>query len=750
MREKGIQTGYVMGVAALLSSIIYFFAANWGGLDRFGKIGLSVGLLAMFYLASFLLGWFSRRNYLTNILLLSGCVAYGVSTALLGQIYNSHADSFLLFLIWLVPSVLFSWITRFQSFYVLSFLLIQLTMWFYLFPSSVRLDRPESELMVYLLGAATINAGIFLATELDRLKSDIVKFLSFVIVQFLLLILANTLVFESNPIMYNLLFVAVIVGEIFYFLRYSVQKSYAMLSGLFASFYVISKYIELAAEHYSELFFLFGIFFFIIILLLNLAFLRFVQNYQSSKSQMEPTEFSSQLQSTTAPEKTDQPKVPAKRESGLLGHVVSIAFTVAAIFIGIISIVGFTMMLFESEVTLLVISLCMLIGLLLSPNSQPTVRYTILTTGLAIGLIGSGMLEEGYISFLYVILLGVCWLKANNWVERILIYSTFAIQLLVTLLEFEWEPYQVITGAVLVHAGLYLLAVLLKENRFFTNLRELGYLFFFAFFYILTFLREDMANLHLTYNVLFFVIASGAVFYFLRKHQKYFFAVSLTFWFLYIIYKYYDVFWSLLHKSITLLFVSALFLIVTYLVERGGRLVVGSSASIIRLKKLPILLVLVIQLAFIGTQIVKSETILANGTEVKLLLAPIDPRSLLQGDYVILNYEISTPDGLVTLKEDFLQGEKVQAVLQPDEKGIYHVEELFRYGERKPSSAVFINGVTSGGQRVIYGIESFFIPEGTGRVVEEKAKYAVVRVASNGDAILVHLLDQDGQPIQLK
>ncbi|MGC5327841.1 GDYXXLXY domain-containing protein [Brevibacillus sp. SYSU BS000544] len=735
MRERGIQTGYVMGVAALLSSIIYFFAANWGGLDRFGKIGLSVGLLVMFYLASFVLGWFSRRNFLTNILLLSGCIAYGVSTALLGQIYNSHADSYLLFLIWLIPALLLSVITRFQTFYVLSFLLTQLTMWFYLFPSSVRIDRPETELMLYLLGAALVNGFVFLITELGRIQSEILKFLSFFIGQSILLILANTLVFESYQVLSNVLFVAVILGEIFYFLRFSVQKSYAMLTGLFASFYVISKYIELAAEHYSELFFLFGIFFFIIILLLNLAFLRFVQTYHAT---------------TNETEEVEQPKGRVKRDSGLLGHVVSISFTVAAIFIGIISIVGFTMMIFESELTLLIISFLMLVGTLLQKNAQAPVRYTFLTTGLAIGLIGSGMLEAGYISLCYVILLGVCWVKANNIVERVLIYSTFAIQILLLFFEFDWEPYLVIMGAVLIHAGLFILHLVSKDNRFLSNLKELSYLFFLGFFFVLTFMREDISHFHLTTNVLFFIVATLAVFIFLRNHQRYFFAVSLTFWFLYIVYKYYDVFWSLLHKSITLLFVSALFLFGTYVYERRGQLILDSAKSIIQLKKLPILLAIVIQFVFIGTQIVKSETILAKGTEVTLLLAPIDPRSLLQGDYVRLNYEISSPEGLITVKEDFLQREKVQAVLRPDNKGVYHVEELFRYGERKPSDTVFINGVTTGGQRVIYGIESFFIPEGSGRIVEEKAKYALVRVASNGDAILVRLLDQDRNAIMLK
>ena len=47
---------------------------------------------------------------------------------------------------------------------------------------------------------------------------------------------------------------------------------------------------------------------------------------------------------------------------------------------------------------------------------------------------------------------------------------------------------------------------------------------------------------------------------------------------------------------------------------------------------------LVFLLAFIGYK----EADLRDGTDVILQTAPVDPRSLLQGDYAILDYEIAT------------------------------------------------------------------------------------------------------------
>jgi uncharacterized membrane-anchored protein len=41
-----------------------------------------------------------------------------------------------------------------------------------------------------------------------------------------------------------------------------------------------------------------------------------------------------------------------------------------------------------------------------------------------------------------------------------------------------------------------------------------------------------------------------------------------------------------------------------------------------------------------------------------------------------------------------------------------------------------------------YGIENYFIPEGTGPELARKAKVAVVRVGSNGNAMLVALAEK--------
>ena len=46
------------------------------------------------------------------------------------------------------------------------------------------------------------------------------------------------------------------------------------------------------------------------------------------------------------------------------------------------------------------------------------------------------------------------------------------------------------------------------------------------------------------------------------------------------------------------------------------------------------------------------ERIRTYGTRVILATEPVDPRSLLRGDYVILDYVINSPGGQIVLPEE--------------------------------------------------------------------------------------------------
>ncbi|MFQ5525471.1 MAG: GDYXXLXY domain-containing protein [Thermoanaerobaculia bacterium] len=137
---------------------------------------------------------------------------------------------------------------------------------------------------------------------------------------------------------------------------------------------------------------------------------------------------------------------------------------------------------------------------------------------------------------------------------------------------------------------------------------------------------------------------------------------------------------------------------------------------------------------------------LKNGTEISLKTMPVDPRDILRGDYVVLRYQISTlPEEYEPLRLFGSRGNqrarRVFVVLEEagGEWRIQHVDS------EPPEEGLFLRGrLRSGGSReVLYGIESFFVPEGEGKEYEDARNrdrlWAVVSVSPHGMAHLKRL-----------
>ena len=142
---------------------------------------------------------------------------------------------------------------------------------------------------------------------------------------------------------------------------------------------------------------------------------------------------------------------------------------------------------------------------------------------------------------------------------------------------------------------------------------------------------------------------------------------------------------------------------------------------------------LVFLLAFIAFQ----ETDLRTGDEVVLQTAPVDPRSLLQGDYAILDYEIATlpPD-----MQDSSVGDPVFVALEDDDEGVWRADGYYR-SRRFVEDGLFIKGQVDRPGHADFGIGTYFIPEGTGHIIEGAADVKVaVKVDADGSAIISDVL----------
>ncbi|MNY21862.1 hypothetical protein D3C86_1554380 [compost metagenome] len=220
----------------------------------------------------------------------------------------------------------------------------------------------------------------------------------------------------------------------------------------------------------------------------------------------------------------------------------------------------------------------------------------------------------------------------------------------------------------------------------------------------------------------------------------------MGFWIAFLVYKYYDLAWKLLHKSFSFAIIGILILGFTVWIEKRQGIEPdedAQSSPVFGSNRWLIALLVLLQVAAMSLQIGKSEYLLSHGKLIKLQLQPLDPRSLIQGDYVRLRYEITQPPIFQDNLELRKYKGKIAVVLGPSgTSDVYEFRREYQAGDILAPEEVRLNGERMGYEEIAYGIENFFIPEGTGRTYEQNSKFAEVKVSAGGDAILVRLTEK--------
>ena len=156
--------------------------------------------------------------------------------------------------------------------------------------------------------------------------------------------------------------------------------------------------------------------------------------------------------------------------------------------------------------------------------------------------------------------------------------------------------------------------------------------------------------------------------------------------------------------------------------------------------KLFVILVISIQVIFILGTVYNNEKKLNSAKEIVVKLAPLDPRSIMQGDYVVLDYDFSRAARKAIKKKRL---KKIKVVLSP-QNNVYVFDRIISPTQKVTlkKDEVIMNGKVTKRNRVHFGIENFFIEEGTGLEVERKAKFAILKVTSKGEAFIIKLLEK--------
>ncbi len=136
-----------------------------------------------------------------------------------------------------------------------------------------------------------------------------------------------------------------------------------------------------------------------------------------------------------------------------------------------------------------------------------------------------------------------------------------------------------------------------------------------------------------------------------------------------------------------------------------------------------------ILLAFVGVR----EYRLQTGTEVVLKTLPVDPRSLLQGDYAILRYEIGR---LPPYLDSLDLGETVYVMLDKRD-GRWRAVSYQAWKPETRTDQLFIKGTVGSGDWLDFGIGTYFVPEGTGMDIQRSTDVKVkVAIDANGIAAI--------------
>jgi uncharacterized membrane-anchored protein len=165
-----------------------------------------------------------------------------------------------------------------------------------------------------------------------------------------------------------------------------------------------------------------------------------------------------------------------------------------------------------------------------------------------------------------------------------------------------------------------------------------------------------------------------------------------------------------------------------------------------------LILVLALQSAWLLGTVFVQERALSTGKVIILETERIDPRDLLRGDYLILNYKISSvPTNLFSppVNRDLPAGTKVYVALEP--RGEFFTiatasTNLFAPSVNqvllKASSTWNAWNVTNA-IHVEYGLERFFVNEGTGN---PRGKLTVAAVVTASGRASIKRVFVDGQP----
>ena len=167
------------------------------------------------------------------------------------------------------------------------------------------------------------------------------------------------------------------------------------------------------------------------------------------------------------------------------------------------------------------------------------------------------------------------------------------------------------------------------------------------------------------------------------------------------------------------------------------------------MKKTIAIISLILILVGVNWSIANKENHLKNGTIAYLKLRPVDPRSLMQGDYMALRFELA--DKIIKALPKDLENKNRwnrnnvaatdgQVVVRLDNQDVASFKSLYEKDTPLLNDEIKMQYRVRNGH-VKFATNAFFFQESTAKVYE-KAKYGQFRVNKNGGLLLAAMFDE--------
>ena len=141
--------------------------------------------------------------------------------------------------------------------------------------------------------------------------------------------------------------------------------------------------------------------------------------------------------------------------------------------------------------------------------------------------------------------------------------------------------------------------------------------------------------------------------------------------------------------------------------------------------------------------VVGKERLIASGDVVYLRLAPVDPRSMMQGDYMALDFALA---GDVARDRGYDASREQLVVIRVDDKKEGHFARLYTDQPLAANERLLRVQNVRSGNGVQISTNAWFFQEGQGERFQA-ARFGEFRVGAGGEALLVGMRDEKLNPL---